>query len=114
MAGSREGGLKASQIMKEKYGKDYYRELGRRGGKITGALKGFSVYPDKAKEYGKTAGKKSKRGYKWLRDSDGYRYYVSRQDGDTYRFRIDASGSSCGERELVNNEGVNHNGQNYE
>lgn len=50
MAGSRKGGVKASQIMKEKYGEDYYRELGRRGGKITGAFKGFSVYPDKAKK----------------------------------------------------------------
>lgn len=109
MAGSREGGLKASQIMKEKYGEDYYRELGRRGGKITGALKGFSVHPDKAKEYGKTAGKKSKRGYKWLRDSGRHRYYMSKQDGNIYRFRIDASGSSCCERELVNNKGVNHN-----
>ena len=109
MAGSREGGAKASQIMKEKYGEDYYRELGRRGGKLSGALKGFSVYPDKAKEYGKIAGKKSKRGYKWLRDSGGHRYYISKQDGNTYRFRIDASGSSCGERELVNSEGVNHN-----
>lgn len=113
MAGSKKGGAKASQIMKEKYGEDYYRELGRRGGKNTGALKGFSAYPDKAKEYGKTAGKKSKRGYKWLEDLDGYRYYTSKQDGNTYRFRIDASGSSCGEGELVNNKGVNHSEQGY-
>ena len=33
MSGTKEGGLKASQTIKAKYGKDFYVYLGQRGGK---------------------------------------------------------------------------------
>lgn len=33
MSGTKEGGLKTAKRVKEQYGTDYYREIGRRGGK---------------------------------------------------------------------------------
>ena len=32
MAGTKAGGLKAARTNKEKYGDDFYREMGRKGG----------------------------------------------------------------------------------
>lgn len=35
MSGSRAGGLKAAQTNIKKFGKDFYREIGRKGGSIS-------------------------------------------------------------------------------
>lgn len=43
MAGTLEGGKKASATNKEKYGADFYREIGAKGGKKTGVIKGFAI-----------------------------------------------------------------------
>lgn len=61
MSGSRLGGLKASETNKKKYGEDFYKNIGRRGGKAC-VPKGFAVNPDLAKRAGSRGGKLSKRG----------------------------------------------------
>lgn len=42
MAGTIEGGRKASETNKRKYGNDFYKIQGAKGGKKTGIEKGFS------------------------------------------------------------------------
>lgn len=61
MAGSREGGLKASQTNKTKYGSDFYEKIGAIGGK-KGKTGGFYANRELAKIAGAKGGKISKRG----------------------------------------------------
>lgn len=61
MAGTKDGGKKAAATNKSRYGKDYYREMGRRGGK-NGHTGGFAANPALAKIAGAKGGKISKRG----------------------------------------------------
>jgi general stress protein YciG len=72
MAGTKEGGVKASITNKAKYGSEFYKTIGRRGGKATG-IKGFAsgvVGKDgltgrqRAKLAGQKGGAISKRGPK--------------------------------------------------
>lgn len=63
MAGTREGGLKAAAKNKERWGADYYRHLGHKGGSvITGKPRGFAANPELAKAAGKIGGARSHRG----------------------------------------------------
>jgi general stress protein YciG len=61
MAGTVAGGKKTAKTNKAKYGDDYYRELGRRGGK-NGHTGGFASNPELAKIAGAKGGRISKRG----------------------------------------------------
>lgn len=61
MSGTAEGAAKAKASIVERYGKDYFREIGRLGGK-NGRTGGFAYDPNLAKEAGKKGGKISKRG----------------------------------------------------
>lgn len=70
MAGTRAGGKKAAQTNIEKYGKDFYRNIGRRGGS-NGHTGGFSSETrgkdgltgfERAKIAGAIGGRKSRRG----------------------------------------------------
>ena len=61
MAGTKEGCIKAMNTNYEKHGKDFYRNIGRKGGKKTG-LKGFALNPELAKIAGRRGGLISKRG----------------------------------------------------
>ena len=61
MAGTKEGGLKAMKTNYKKHGKDFYRNIGRKGGKKTG-MKGFALNPELAKIAGRRGGLISKRG----------------------------------------------------
>ena len=61
MSGSRLGGLKAAETNKQKYGRDWYKKIGKIGGKAC-VPKGFAVNPELAKRAGSTGGKLSKRG----------------------------------------------------
>lgn len=70
MAGSKEGGRKAALTNKLKYGEDYYKNIGRKGGKKcnSGGFASLKVGKDgltgaeRAKKYGAIGGKRSKRG----------------------------------------------------
>ena len=70
MAGNREGGRKAAATNRAKYGPDFYKDIGRKGG-INGHEGGFAskgigkdglTGPERAKIYGSVGGKVSKRG----------------------------------------------------
>ena len=60
MAGTIEGGKKAANTNKEKYGTDFYEKIGRVGGQksITG---GFAKNPELAKIAGRKGGRASKK-----------------------------------------------------
>lgn len=64
MAGNIEGGRKAAATNKEKYGKDFYAEIGRNG--HTG---GFAANPELARIAGRKGGRISKRGKTYADDS---------------------------------------------
>ena len=61
MAGNLEGGRKAAATNKKLYGKDFYANIGRKGGK-NGHTGGFAADPERARRAGAIGGKKSKRG----------------------------------------------------
>lgn len=46
----------------ERYGSDYFKNMGRKGGKACNPYKGFGSSPERAKEAGRIGGLKSKRG----------------------------------------------------
>ncbi len=61
MAGTKAGGKKAAETNKERYGKNFYAMIGRRGGQ-NGHDGGFAANPELARRAGAIGGKKSKRG----------------------------------------------------
>lgn len=61
MAGTKIGGKKASITKREKYGSDFYREIGRRGGR-NGHTGGFAANPELARIAGAKGGRLSRRG----------------------------------------------------
>lgn len=70
MAGTKNGGRRAAATNKEKYGKDFYAEIGRKGGRNghNGGFASEAVGKDgltgaqRAKIAGSIGGRKSKRG----------------------------------------------------
>lgn len=77
MSGTASGGQKAKITNIEKYGKDYYRNLGRLGGRA-GNTGGFAANPELAKRAGRLGGLKSKRGkdHYLALSKDGKRVFV--------------------------------------
>jgi len=61
MAGTFEGGKKAAATNKQRYGLDFYRQIGRKGGKISRGG-GFAAHRDLAVEMGRLGGQASRRG----------------------------------------------------
>ncbi len=62
MSGTKNGGVKAAETNKKRYGKDFYKKIGAKGGVKTGVKKGFAANPTLAAMAGKKGGTKSKRG----------------------------------------------------
>lgn len=62
MPGTKAGGLKARETNKARYGQDYYKEMGRKGGSVCGTKKGFAANIQLAKEAGRKGGFISRRG----------------------------------------------------
>lgn len=60
MAGNKAGGMKAKETNYKLYGKDFYREIGRRGG-ANGHTGGFAANPELAKIAGAKGGRISRR-----------------------------------------------------
>lgn len=58
MAGTREGGQKAEQTIKEKYGKDFYAEIGHRGGQQQGKENNPGNFANRSEEDRKKAARK--------------------------------------------------------
>lgn len=61
MAGTKAGGQKARETNYAKYGSDFYRNIGRIGGR-NGHTGGFASNPELAKIAGSKGGKISRRG----------------------------------------------------
>lgn len=61
MVGTSAGGIKCRETNYKKYGKDFYRNIGREGG-IKGKNGGFASNPELARLAGAKGGKKSRRG----------------------------------------------------
>lgn len=61
MAGTKSGGLKARETNYQNHGKDFYREIGRKGG-LKGHTGGFASNPELAKIAGAKGGRKSSKG----------------------------------------------------
>lgn len=61
MAGTKAGGKKAAKVNLAK-NPNFYREIGRKGGRRTGVLKGFALNPELAKSAGAKGGRISRRG----------------------------------------------------
>ena len=57
---TKSGGSKVRQTIEERYGKDYWRKIGSKGGKATG-MKGFALNPELARIASKKGGTKSTR-----------------------------------------------------
>ena len=62
MAGTKAGGTKAAETNRKRYGDDFYKKLGSKGGKVTGVAKGFASNLELAREAGRRGGHISKRG----------------------------------------------------
>lgn len=63
MSGTKEGGRKAAETNRKKYGEDFYIRNGRKGGK-NGHTGGFFANRELARIAGAIGGRKSKRGKK--------------------------------------------------
>jgi len=61
MAGSVDGGRLAAQTNKAKYGKNFYRDIGKIGGAVKNPYKGFGGNRELARIVGAKGGKISKR-----------------------------------------------------
>lgn len=61
MSGTKAGGMKAGKTNKERYGKNFYAEIGSKGGQ-NGHTGGFFANRELAREAGRKGGKVSKRG----------------------------------------------------
>ena len=64
MSGTKEGAKKAQLTKIKKYGKDFFREMGRKGGKAC-VPKGFAMNRELASEAGRKGGKISRRYKIW-------------------------------------------------
>lgn len=64
MAGTKAGGIKARETNLERYGEDYYQNIGYKGGSAEHLYpRGFAAMPQwKRQQAGAKGGKKSKRG----------------------------------------------------
>ena len=84
MSGTSTGGLKAAKTNKEKYGKDFYKIQGAKGGRVS-CEKGFASNRDLAKNVASNAGSISKRGFKFIREVGSIR---SNSDNKTGKITV--------------------------
>lgn len=80
MAGTLQGGKKAAKTNIKRHGKDFYAEIGRRGGK-NGHTGGFYADPARAKAAGHKGGSRSRRGWALFKETDDNLYYMNRETG---------------------------------
>lgn len=61
MAGTKVGGLRAAETNRKKYGEDFYRNIGKKGGQ-NGHTGGFAANRELARTAGAKGGRISRRG----------------------------------------------------
>lgn len=83
MSGTKAGGMKCVKILKQKYGNDYYKNLGKLNKYVPKQRSYLKDNPDIAKKIGAIGGKKGKRGrqvYSYIIDfTCDYLYLFARQ-----------------------------------
>ena len=62
MVQTKAGGIKAAKTNYERHGKDFYKRIGSKGGKVCGICKGFAISREYAAECGRKGGRISRRG----------------------------------------------------
>lgn len=63
MTATHEGGLKTAETNKRKYGENYYRNIGRKGGSVSHrSTRYFAMHPEVARTAGAKGGSRSRRG----------------------------------------------------
>lgn len=62
MAGTKDGGAKCYNTIITRYGDNYYKAMGRKGGLVCGTKKGFAANIELARQAGRKGGKISRRG----------------------------------------------------
>ena len=87
MAGTRTGGLQAKQTNIQKYGEDFYANIGSIGGK-NGTTGGFYADTERAKAAGQKGGKISLRGLRLLKKGIIFYTYQSTTTGQIMKIRI--------------------------
>lgn len=84
MSGTHAGGLKVAITNKKRYGEDYYRNIGRKGGSVSRGG-GFTGKPKEAREAGAMGGRRSRKGLTFLREEGDEYVYESKKTGEIVR-----------------------------
>lgn len=90
MTQTKEGGLKAAATNKAKYGKDFYRIIGAKGGRNGVGKGGFAANPELARIAGAKGGRRSKSGLTFIKEENGCNIYETK-DGEEVRFGVGES-----------------------
>ena len=91
MSGTKIGGRKARDTNLKRHGADFYKRIGAQGGlngRGPGYKGGFASNHELAKKAGKKAGTISKRGYKFIRQEEGFREYLDKKTGKVVKFPV--------------------------
>lgn len=86
MPGNKIGGMKAAKTNKKKYGKDFFRIIGSKGGQ-NGHTGGFAANPALARVAGSIGGKKSRRTGKTTGDREEKEYVWKGGPNETLVFK---------------------------
>lgn len=86
MPGNKTGGLKARETNLKKYGKEFYRIIGSKGGQ-NGHTGGFAANPELARTAGALGGKKSRRTGKTTGDRKEKEYVWKGGPNETLAFK---------------------------
>lgn len=82
---TKDGQRKGVITMRERYGDDYFREIGKIGGtKSRGG--GFTGEPERAKAAAKIGGSRSKRGHRFIKETKSKLVYQRVSDGKIVEF----------------------------
>ena len=91
MAGSKTGGKRAAQTIKERYGEDFYQRIGKlsnasweKNGRMP---RGFAANPELASLAGRKAGKISKRGHTFMHTEGQYNVYIANDTGKVVKYK---------------------------
>lgn len=82
MAGNKVGGQQAAKTNIKRYGKNFYKRIGKIGGQARG-MKGFAVNIDLARKAGSIGGKRGKRGYRIVQEDPSNLYYLDIKTGES-------------------------------
>lgn len=85
MAGTIEGGKKAAATNKARYGEDFYRVQGAKGGKGSNTG-GFAANPELARIAGKKGGRNSSRA--GIKNGEGKKHRPTPQEVETFSNRF--------------------------